>query len=227
MNRTKAGFPEILERSDPLQIGFIPVADCAPVVLARESGLFEKYELRVELRRESRWESIRDKVLRGELAAAQAPATLPFVTNLCLESDQGACVAGMVLSLQGNSLTISRQLWNEGVRDPLSLRDFIYENWKKRTYCFGVAFPYSPQYFLLRQWLKAGGIIPHVEVRIVVLPPEQMFPTLRLGYLDGYCVGEPWASLAVAAEAGACVATSADLAPLHPEKVLKSWNRAC
>jgi ABC-type nitrate/sulfonate/bicarbonate transport system substrate-binding protein len=129
-------------------------------------------------------------------------------------------VTGLVMSLQGNAITLSRQLWDNGVRTAAALRELIYRDWGRRTYTFGVVFPYSPQYFLLRRWLQAGGIIPHTDVRIVVVPPAQMFPTLKLGYLDGYCVGEPWSSLAVEAQAGACVATSADLAPLHPEKVL-------
>src|SRR4029077_20609990 len=64
------------------------------------------------------------------------------------------------------------------------------------------------------------GIIPGVEIRLVTIPPAQMFPTLTLGYIDGYCVSEPWNSIAVQAGVGVCVATSADLAPFHPEKVL-------
>jgi ABC-type nitrate/sulfonate/bicarbonate transport system substrate-binding protein len=129
-------------------------------------------------------------------------------------------VSGLVLSLQGNAITLSRSLWNEGVRDAQSLRDLVYRDWGRRTYTFAVVFPHSPQYFLLRQWFKAGGIVPHNEVRIIVLPPAQMFPTLKLGYIDGYCSGDPWTSLAADAQAGVCVATSADLSPLHPEKVL-------
>jgi NitT/TauT family transport system ATP-binding protein len=72
---------------------------------------------------------------------------------------------------------------------------------------------------LLRRWLREGCVSPS-EVRIVVVHPAQMFPTLKLGYIDGFCAGEPWTSLAVEAEAGVCVATSRELAPLHPEKVL-------
>jgi two-component system, oxyanion-binding sensor len=211
---------DILKQSKPLQVGFIPVSDCAPLVFARESGLFDKYELRVELRRETRWENIRDRVIWGDLDAAHAPATLPFLANLGLESDRCASVSGFVMSLQGNAITLSRQLWSEGVRDAQTLRDLIYRKWGRRTYTFGVAFPYSPPYFLLRRWLEMGNVMPQAEIRIVVVPPAQMFPTLQLGYLDGYCGGEPWAALAVEAGAGVCVATSAELAPLHPEKVL-------
>lgn len=219
-NRFTAGLPQILERCQPLQVGFIPDSDCAPLVYAHESGLFQRYELDVELKRETRWATIRDKVTYGELAAAHAPATLPFITNLELEAGQCPSVSGLVLSLQGNAITLSRSLWNEGVRDAQSLRDLVYRDWGRRTYTFAVVFPHSPQYFLLRQWFKAGGIVPHNEVRIIVLPPAQMFPTLKLGYIDGYCSGDPWTSLAADAQAGVCVATSADLSPLHPEKVL-------
>jgi ABC-type nitrate/sulfonate/bicarbonate transport system substrate-binding protein len=220
MNRSQASVPEILRKSQPLRIGFVPVGDCAPLVFAQESGLFEQYELRVELKREARWANIRDKVIYGELDAAHAPATLPFLTNLGLDSDQCATVTGLVLCLQGNGIVISRELWDLGVRDALTLRELIYRDWGRRSYAFGVGYPHSPHHFLLRRWFQSGHIVPHLEARIVVIPPAQMFPTLKLGYVDGYCVGEPWISVAVEAEVGVCVATSAELAPLHPEKVL-------
>jgi ABC-type nitrate/sulfonate/bicarbonate transport system substrate-binding protein len=187
--------------------------------VARESGLFDKYELNVHLRRETRLSNIRDRIIEGELDAVHAPATLPFITNLGIDSDRCACVTGMVLSLQGNAITISRHLWDEGVRDGKTLRDLIFRNWGKRTFTFGVVFPHSPAFLLLRRWLREGCVSPS-EVRIVVVHPAQMFPTLKLGYIDGFCAGEPWTSLAVEAEAGVCVATSRELAPLHPEKVL-------
>jgi ABC-type nitrate/sulfonate/bicarbonate transport system substrate-binding protein len=207
-------------RKEPLRIGFLPVSDCAPLVYAAEGGLFEKYELDVELQRQTRWAEIRDKVINGDLDAAHAPATLPFMANLGIESDPCACVTGMVLSLQGNVITVSRELWEDGVYDAVTLREKIYRHWHKRTFSFGVVFSYSTQELLLRRWLKSAGIVPEVEVRIVAVPPDQMFPTLKLGYIDGFCVGEPWASVAAHAGAGMCVATSSDLAPLHPEKVL-------
>ncbi len=217
MSRSRLG---VLKRKEPLRIGFLPVNDCAPLIQAQESGLFAKYDLEVELRRVTSWANIRDRVVEGELDAAHAPVTLPFLTNVGVESEPCECVAGMVLSLQGNAITLSRPLWERGVRDPQAMREEIYRVWRKRTYTFGVVFPFSTQYFLLRQWLESGGIVPHQDVRVVVVPPTQMYPTLKLGYIDGYCVEEPWNSVAVQAGAGMCVATSAQLAPFHAEKVL-------
>ncbi len=223
MKIANKGFPEVMDKSEPLQIGFIPDGDCAPIAVARESGLFDKYELNVQLRRETRLSNIRDRMIEGDLDAVHAPATLPFITNLGIDSDRCSCVTGMVLSLQGNAITVSKHLWEEGVRDGRTLRDLIFRNWGKRTFTFGVVFPHSPAYLLLRRWLREGSITSS-EVRIVVVHPAQMFPTLKLGYIDGFCAGEPWTSLAVEADAGVCVATSRELSPLHPEKVLMVRN---
>ena len=203
-----------------MRVGFLPVTDCAPLIYSYETGLFAKYGLEVELRRQAGWANLRDKVIYGELDAAHAPATLPFLSNIGLESDPCACVSAMVLSLQGNAITISRKLWDQGVHDAQSLREHIYKNWRRRTIRLGVVFSFSSQEFLLRQWLKTAGINPDIETRIVTVPPEQMFPTLKLGYIDGYCVGEPWNALAVQAGVGMVIATGAQLAPRHPEKVL-------
>ena len=130
-----------------MRIGYLAVSDCAPLVYASESGLFEKYGLEVHLQRETSWANVRDKVIYGELDAAHAPATLPFLANLGIESDPCACVSGLVLSLQGNSVTISRRLWDEGVRDAAGLRDKVYKNWGKRTFTFGVVFSLSSQVY--------------------------------------------------------------------------------
>jgi ABC-type nitrate/sulfonate/bicarbonate transport system substrate-binding protein len=217
MNRGKL---QILRKREPLRIGFLPVSDCAPLAYAWEAGLFPKYELDVELRRETSWANLRDKIVEGELDAAHAPATLPFLANIGVESDPCACVSGMVLSLQGNSITISRELSDRGVRDADTLAELVHKLWGKRTLTFGVVFSLSPQELLLRRWLQTADLVPDAQVRIVAIPPDQMYPTLKLGYVDGYCVSEPWASVAVQAGIGVCIATSAELAPLHPEKVL-------
>jgi len=220
MNSGSAKSPKEPGGHRPLEIGFIPVTDSVPLIFAKESGLFEKYGLPVVLHRQTRWAEICDQVIYGELDAAHAPATFPFVANFSLSTDLCACVAGLVLSLQGNSIIISRELWNEGVRDAATLRTLIYRHWRRRTYTFGVVFPHSPPYFLLRQWLRLGGVSPSTEVRVVAVPPAEMFPMLKLGYLDGFCAGEPWTSLAMESQNGVCVASSGELAPLHPEKVL-------
>jgi ABC-type nitrate/sulfonate/bicarbonate transport system substrate-binding protein len=207
-------------KSKPVRLGFVPLIDAAPLIMAHELGLYAKYDLNIELRREPGWATVRDKILYDDLDAAHALAVMPFAASLGLGSIRSECVTGLVLSLHGNAITLSNDLRLRGVRDVKSLRAEIERNRGRKTLTFGVVFQWSSHNFLLRQWLASGGIDPDKDVRIVVVPPAAMFMNLKAGNLDGYCVGEPWNSIAVEAGIGWCPTVSAQLAPGHPEKVL-------
>jgi len=203
-----------------LRVGFVPLTDCAPLVMAQELKLFRKYGLRVRLCRELGWASIRDKTIHGELDAAHAVAAMPLAATLGLGSVACDCLTALVLNLHGNAITLSQDLWRKGVRDAATLRGEIIRLRREKTLTFGAVFSFSSHRDLLRKWLAAGGIDPDRDVRIVIVPPPQMPGHLEAGNLDGFCVGEPWNSAAVQSRAGWCVATSAELDPGHPEKVL-------
>jgi ABC-type nitrate/sulfonate/bicarbonate transport system substrate-binding protein len=202
-----------------LLVGFLPDNDCAPLIVAQQLGLYAKHGLEVELECQASWKNIHDKLLHNQLDAAHAPAALPFLINLGLTPEKRPCVAGLILSLQGNTITVSRQLWERGARDAATFSELLARESRKRIYTFGVPCPLASQYSLLCQWLRSVEVV-HSSVRIESFPVWQLFPMLKLGYLDGFCAGEPWGSVAVQAGAGACVATSNSLASLHPEKVL-------
>src|SRR5258708_27066902 len=88
-----------------IRLGFVPLTDCAPLVMAQELGLFRKYGLRVTLRRELGWASIRDKIIYGELDAAHAIAAMPLAASLGLGSVRCECLTALVLNLHGNAIT--------------------------------------------------------------------------------------------------------------------------
>ena len=203
-----------------LRLGFVPLTDCAPLVMAHELGMFRRHGLRVRLRRELGWASVRDKIVQGELDAAHALAAMPLEASLGLGSPTCDCLTGLTLNLNGNAITLSSALWRHGVRDARTLRAEIARSRRERTLTFGTVFAFSSHHYLLCKWLTAAGIQPGRDVRLVIMPPAQMVVNLQSGNLDGFCVGEPWSSLAVKARAGWCVAVSADLDPGHPEKVL-------
>ncbi len=188
--------------------------------MAHERGLFRKYGLRVTLHRELGWATVRDKIIHGELEAAHALAAMPVAATLGLGSINCDCLTALILNLHGNAITLSNELWRAGVRDGTSLRKEVARLRHHSTVTFGVVSQFSSHHFLLRQWLMAAGIYPDRDVRIVVVPPPQMVANLKAGHLDGFCVGEPWNSVAVQARTGWCVTTSAELASGHPEKVL-------
>lgn len=203
-----------------VRLGFVPLTDCAPLVMAHELGLFQKYGLRVALSRELGWATVRDKVIHGELDASHAVAGMPVAATLGLSGLRCDCLTALVLNLHGNAITLSNELWRRGVRDGGTLREEIVGTRGKKTLTFGVVFPFSSHDFHMRRWLAGAGILPGRDVSIVVVPPPVMAASLKAGNLDGFCVGEPWNSVAVKSRAGWCVATSAELDPGHPEKVL-------
>jgi len=212
-------------RPRPLRVGFLALTDAAPFVVAAHLGLFAQHGVRVELRREIGWATIREKIVYGELDAAHAPAPMLWSTQLGLGCPPSDVLTALVLNLHGNALTLSRALWEAGARDAASLRALAKERRARQPLTFGIVFQFSSHHLLLRDWLLAAGINPERDVRIVVVPPAQMFRNLAAGTVDGYCAGEPWNTLAVREGAGWCPAWSAAQSPGHVEKVLMVTRR--
>lgn len=220
LRNSKHKVMQIIRQMKPLRVGFVPLIDAAPLIMARELGFYERYGIQVNLSREIGWATIRDKIIFGQLDAAHALAAMPFAATIgqsCVACD---CLTALVLNLNGNAITLSNTLRERGVRDENSLRQIIELNRNERRFTFGVVFPSSSHHYLLREWLRRGGIHPDADVNIVIVPAPSMFENLRNGHLDGYCVGEPWNTVAVRKNMGGVAATSLDLAPGHAEKVL-------
>ena len=203
-----------------LRIGFVPLVDCAPLAVAQELGYFHAEGVRVRPLRQPGWASVRDKLLFNELDGAHAPAGLVFAINSGLGSIQSRCLAAFVLNHQGNAITLSQRLHERGVRDRGDLLSEARARARYQPLTFGVVSRHSTHHHLLRQWLMDGGLRPGQDARIVIQPPQQMARGLEAGYLDGFCAGEPWDTLSVRRGLGWIAATSTELAPAHPEKVL-------
>jgi ABC-type nitrate/sulfonate/bicarbonate transport system substrate-binding protein len=206
--------------SPVLRLGFLTLNDAAPLVAAQERGFFARRGLKVRLSRETGLAAVREKIGNGELDAAPVPAPFLWAAHLGLGGDAFPVCTGLVLSLQGNAITLSAALWEAGVTDAESFRKEALRRQGERRLTLGIVDRYSTHHLLLREWLRTCGIEPETEVRMVAGPPAQMFRNLFAGTIDGYCVGEPWNSLAVQARAGWCPAWSASLSPGHVEKVL-------
>ncbi len=214
-----------MPRSKPLRLGFLALTDAAPLIVAQEKGFFARHGVRVELHREIGWATIREKIVYGELDAAQAPAPMLWSTQLGLGSAACDVLTALVLNLHGNAITLSRALLEAGVRDAASLRDHVRTRRNQLPLTFGVVFTYSSHHLLLRDWLRTAGLEPERDVRIVIVPPAQMFRNLAAGTIDGFCAGEPWNTLAVREGAGWCPTWSAALDHGHIEKVLLVTRR--
>lgn len=211
--------PSAAAHTRPLRIGFIALNDAAPIIVAHEQGFFRKHGLSVELVREVGWATIRDKIIYRELDASHALGAMVISTNLGLNCLPCDCLTAFVLNTDGNCITLSEDLWQRGVRDAATMRDEIIRSRHERSYVFGVVFAHSSHRIHMCDWLRSAGVDPDRDVRIVVVPPPQLFRNLAAGTIDGYCVGDPWNSLAVREKVGWCPVASPDLAPGHAEKV--------
>lgn len=216
-----------------LTLGFIPLTDCAPLVIAKEHGLFEKHGLDVTLSKETSWANIRDKVALGILDGAQMLAPMPLAMTLGLGPIHKPMVTALALDLNGNAITVSNALYERMQRTdaaamherPLSARALksVIEADRQAgrpPLTFAMVFPESTHNYELRYWMAAAGIDPDNDVRLVVVPPPQMVGRLEQGDIDGYCVGEPWNAQAVQAGIGRTLITKYEIWNNSPEKVL-------
>ena len=194
--------------------------DCAPLIVADARRLFAKYGVRVDLKRQTGWATVREKILHNELDAAHAHASMAYGIHCGIGMVARNCLTGVVLSLNGSAITISNELWNLGVKDATTLRALIERQRGKRKFVFASVLHLSSQNFVIRRWLQSAGIDPDRDVQMVVLPSTLVHDNLLQGHIDGYCVGEPWSSVLVADGRAKCVAASGEVCPSHPEKVL-------
>lgn len=211
--------------SDPIRLGYVRLLDAAPIIIAESLGMFLQEGLNVKLSREVGWATIRDKLVFGELDVVQALCPMPYVMQMGINVKKTKVITGMVLNSNGNAITLSNHLRKDGVTSGTSLRKLIKKKNSARKLVFGVVSLFSSHHFSLCRWLENHGINPHRDVIISVLPPDQMVRNMKSGNIDGFCVGEPWNSLAVENEIGWCPTTSSEISKGYPEKVLATTER--
>ncbi|MDF7760582.1 CmpA/NrtA family ABC transporter substrate-binding protein [Kosakonia cowanii] len=202
-----------------LRVGFIPLTDCAPVVMAAVKKFDEKYGITIIPSKESSWASVRDKLLSGELDAAHVLYGMVYGLQLGVAGPQRDMAVLMTLNNNGQAITLSNQLKEAGVTDGASLKKVIAAS-PQGTYTFAQTFPSGTHAMWLYYWLANAGIDPFADVRNVVVPPPQMVVNMKIGNMSGYCVGEPWNQRAILDGIGFTAATSQQIWPDHPEKVL-------
>ncbi|WP_110400863.1 CmpA/NrtA family ABC transporter substrate-binding protein [Sphaerotilus hippei] len=206
--------PELRE----VRVGFIPLTDCASLVMASVLKLDEKHGIRIRLSKEPSWPVIRDKLASGELDAAHALYGLVYGMHLGAGGPKTDMAVLMTLNNNGQGITLSKALAQRGAIDgPTLARQVLGE---RREFTFAQTFPTGTHAMWLFYWLAAHGIHPLRDARIITVPPPQMVARMQAGNMDGYCVGEPWNHRAIADGVGITAATSQQVWPDHPEKVL-------
>jgi nitrate/nitrite transport system substrate-binding protein len=205
-----------------VRIGFIPLTDCASVVMASVLKFDEKYGIKIIPTKESSWASVRDKLVNGELDAAHVLYGLVYGVHLGLGGPKKDMAVLMTLNHNGQAITLSKKLADQGAVDGTSLAKLMRTD--KREYTFAQTFPTGTHAMWLYYWLAAHGVNPLTDAKVITVPPPQMVANMRVGNMDGYCVGEPWNHRAIADGIGVTAITTQDIWRDHPEKVLGTTN---
>ena len=212
-----------------LILGFIPLLDCASLVVAADRGFAAEEGLELALVRETSWANIRDRIVVGHFDAAHMLGPMTVASTLGIGHVKVPVIAPFALGLGGNAITVSLRLWEQMSQEGASaganpalhaaaLKRVVAQRAEPLT--FAMVYPFSCHNYELRYWLAAGGIDPDRDVRLVVIPPPFLVDALRAGQIDGFCVGEPWNSVAVQAGVGTIVVPTTAIWPSSPEKVL-------
>jgi nitrate/nitrite transport system substrate-binding protein len=201
-----------------VRIGFIPLTDCASVVMAAVNRFDEKYGVKIIPTKEASWAGVRDKLVNGELDMAHVLYGLVYGVHLGIAGPKKDMAVLMTLNNNGQALTLSKKLADKGAVDVASLARVMATD--KRDYTFAQTFPTGTHAMWLYYWLASGGINPFKDAKVITVPPPQMVANMRVGNMDGFCVGEPWNHRAIIDGIGITAATTQDVWKDHPEKVL-------
>jgi nitrate/nitrite transport system substrate-binding protein len=201
-----------------VNIGFIPLTDCASVVISSVKGFDKKYGLTITPTKEASWAAVRDKLVNGELDAAHVLYGLIYGVQLGIGGPKKDMAVLANLNHNGQAITLSRQLHAKGVTDGASLAKLVAA--EPKEYTFAQTFPTGTHAMWLYYWLATYGINPFTQAKVITVPPPQMVANMRVGNMDGYCVGEPWNNRAIMDSIGFTAVTTQDIWVDHPEKVL-------
>nr|WP_041655888.1 CmpA/NrtA family ABC transporter substrate-binding protein [Azoarcus sp. KH32C] len=201
-----------------IRVGFIPLTDCSSVVMAAVQKFDEKYGIKIIPSKEASWAAVRDKLVSGELDAAHVLYGLVYGVHLGIGGPKKDMAVLMTLNNNGQAITLANKLKDQGVTDGASLKKLITS--KPGEYTFAQTFPTGTHAMWLYYWLAANGINPLKDVKVITVPPPQMVANMRVGNMDGFCVGEPWNNRAIMDKIGFTAVTTQDIWTDHPEKVL-------
>jgi nitrate/nitrite transport system substrate-binding protein len=224
---TAAPASEAPETPD-VKFGIIALTDCSPIVIAHEKGFFKKYGIRSKISKEASWAVIRDRLSTGDNQATHMLIGMPFASTMgLLGSPKKPMVYAWMLNRNGQAITLKKSFRGKVAADATALKPFVDEAKKAgKPLTFAMTFPPGTHAMWMRYWLASGGIHPGdaagagADVNLVTIPPPQMVSNMRVGKMDGFCVGEPWNARAIDDGIGYTALTTQDMWKDHPEKVL-------
>ncbi len=204
-----------------LNFGMIALTDCSPIVIAHEKGFFKKYGINATVTKGANWAAIRDNLSTGSIQATHMLIGMPLASTMGLAgSPKKPMVIPWILNRNGQAITLKAEWKGKVAADPKALKPFVDQAKKLgEPLTFAQTFPPGTHAMWMRYYLASGGVDPDKDVSLITIPPPQMVSNMKIGKMDGYCVGEPWNARAIADGIGFTSVTTQDMWKDHPEKV--------
>ena len=212
------------------KLGFIALTDSAPLIIAKEKGLFAKYGMDgVEVLKQASWGATRDNLVLGSAGSgidgAHILTSMPYLMTLGTITLNNTPLPMKILArlnLDGQGISVAQTYADLKVgTDASVLKDaFAKKKAAGALAKVAVTFPGGTHDLWMRYWLAAGGIDPNKDVETIVVPPPQMVANMKVGTMDAFCVGEPWNAQLVNQGLGYSAVTTGELWAKHPEKSL-------
>jgi nitrate/nitrite transport system substrate-binding protein len=204
-----------------LKFGIIALTDNSPIVIAHEKGFFKKYGINSTVSKGASWAAIRDSLSNGDIQATHMLLGMPIASTIgLLGAPKKPMIIPWLLNRNGQSITLANSLKGKVQADPKALKPLVMEaKAKGQPMTFAMTFPPGTHAMWLRYWLAAGGINPDKDISLIVIPPPQMVSNMKIGKMDGFCVGEPWNARSIADGIGFTAINTQDIWKDHPEKV--------
>lgn len=211
-------------------LGYIALTDAAPLIIALEKGIFEKYGLdQMKIEKQASWGATRDNMALGSARGGidgghiLRPKVFLYSLGTVMQNNQATPMYNL-LSLNEDSQGISaaqEYAATGAALDSGALKDaFAAKRAAGKEVTAAMTFPGGTHDLWIRYWLAAGGINPNTDVSVIVVPPPQMVANMKVGNMDCFCVGEPWNEQLVNQGIGFTATTTGELWKHHPEKVL-------
>lgn len=207
------------------KLGFIALTDSAPLIVAKELGLFAKYGMPdVIVAKQASWGATRDNLVLGSggggIDGAHILTPLPYFLSLGVQAKQTPMSILARLNVNGQGISVSKEyLAAKAGLNSAAMKGVIAQRkaaGKKIT--MAMTFPGGTHDLWIRYWLAAGGIDPDNDVSLITIPPPQMVANMRADTMDAFCVGEPWNDQLVAQNLGYTAVSTGQMWMNHPEK---------
>lgn len=204
-----------------VRFGMIALTDCSSIVVAHEKGIFKKYGINSTVVKGASWAAIRDSLSNGDIQATHMLTGMPIASTMgLLGSPKVPMIIPWMINRNGQAITIKAELKGKVGTDPKALKPLVEAAKKSGTpMTFAMTFPPGTHAMWMRYYLASGGINPDKDVALVTVPPSQMVANMKVGKMDGFCVGEPWGARAIADGIGYTAITTQEMWKDHPEKV--------